>query len=124
MASLQTSDNGFIGIDVDGPRNADAVVGCPVIGAGGENAAAGFAALGEKLVEGVGPGAIDPNGCSTDICQQELPQTMTADRQIELTRAAVLAHFEATLRGRAQAARWLAETLAATNGDVAVEVKR
>jgi len=34
---------GFIGIDTPGDANSDATVGCPVIGAGGGNAATGFA---------------------------------------------------------------------------------
>jgi hypothetical protein len=114
---------GFIGIDADGTQNADAIVGCPVIGAGGSIVATGGAALADKIAEGVGPGAVDLESCGTGICDEELPQTMTADRQLELTRAAALAHFEATLRGRSEARRWLEQTLGEASPDVTVQVK-
>lgn len=115
---------GFLGIDVDGERNADAVVGCPVIGAGGAIAGAGGAALAAQLEEGAGPGAVNLEGCAGGICEGELPQTMSAVRQLELTRAALLAHFEATLRGSAAAARWLSQTFGETEPDVSVETRR
>jgi dienelactone hydrolase len=115
---------GFIGIDVDGGRNADAIVGCPVIGEGGAIAGAGAAALAEQLALGAGPGAVNLEGCASGVCEGELPQTMTAVRQLELTRAALLAHFEATLRGRSAAEHWLTETLGQTEPDVSVEVRR
>jgi len=125
LAALDGGNHvGFIGIGVDGPRNADAIVGCPVIGAGGSIVATGGAALAEKIEEGAGPGAVDLESCSTGICGEELPQTMSADRQLELTRAAALAHFEATLRGRSGARHWLEQTLGETNSDVTVQVKR
>jgi dienelactone hydrolase len=114
---------GFIGIDAGGDRNTDAIVGCPVIGTGGSIAGAGYAALAAKLAEGAGPNAADPNGCTGGICEEELPQTMSAERQLEITRAAALAHFEAILRGRPEARSWLEGTLAATNPDVSVAVK-
>jgi len=104
---------GFIGIDVPGDANSDATVGCPVIGAGGANAAAGFARLAELLADGAGPGAVDGSTCSVGVCDQELPQTMSAERQLEITRAAALAHFEAVLRGDRAAARWLERGLPA-----------
>jgi dienelactone hydrolase len=115
---------GFLGIDVGNGRNADAVVGCPVIGEGGSIAGEGAVALGEQLALGAGPGAVDLTGCGTDICTEELPQTMTAARQIELTRAALLAHFEATLRGSRAAERWLTGSFESAEPDVSVEVRR
>jgi len=48
---------------------------------------------------------------------------MHAARQIELTKIAVLAHFEAVLRGRADAARFVVESFAAGDPDVEVSVK-
>lgn len=115
---------GYLGIDVPGDTNSDATVGCPVIGAGGGNAATGFARLAELLAEGVGPGAVDGTSCATGVCTEELPQTMSADRQIEITRAAALAHFDATLRGNRAAARWLEQGLGAQADDLTVEVRR
>jgi hypothetical protein len=95
-----------------------------VIGAGGAIVAAGGAELAEKIEEGAGPGAVDLESCGRGICDEELPQTMSADRQLELTRAAALAHFEATLRGHSGARHWLEQTLGETNPDVMVQVKR
>jgi dienelactone hydrolase len=125
LATLSGGNHvGFLGIDVPGPTNADAAVGCPVIGAGGGNAAGGFAALASKLEEGAGPGAVHAAGCTEGVCQEELPQTMSAERQVEITRAAALAHFEAVLRGRRDAQRWLEEQLAETNSDLTIDVRR
>jgi len=115
---------GYLGIDVAGDTNSDATVGCPVIGAGGGNAATGFARLSELLAEGAGPGAVDGTSCATGVCTEELPQTMSADRQIEITRAAALAHFDAELRGDRAAARWLEKDLATQADDLTVEVRR
>lgn len=112
---------GFIGLEnLNG--NADDV-GCIVVGTGGSNAGAGAAVLGEKLMEGAGPDAVDTTACMST-CQEHFLQTMPKDRQQELTRAATLAHFEAILRGRRAAQRWLDETLAAENADVAVDIRR
>jgi len=115
---------GFLGIDTPGDANSDATVGCPVIGAGGGNAATGFARLAELLAEGAGPGAADGTTCAVGVCDEELPQTMSAARQLELTRAATLAHFEAVLRGDRAAERWLRETLGADAPDLTVAVRR
>ena len=115
---------GFIGIDTPGEANSDATVGCPVIGAGGGNAAAGFARLAELLTEGAGAGAVDGTTCSVGVCDQELPQAMSAERQLEITRAAALAHFESVLRGDRAAGRWLERELGAQASDLAVSVRR
>jgi dienelactone hydrolase len=115
---------GFIGIDTPGDGNADATVGCPVIGAGGGNAAGGFARLAELLADGAGPGAADGSSCAVGVCQEELAQTMSAERQLEVTRAAALAHFEAELRGDRAAARWLADDLARAGDDLAVSIRQ
>jgi len=115
---------GFIGIDVAGDANSDATVGCPVIGAGGSYAATGFATLSELLADGAGPGAVDGTSCTVGVCQEELPQTMSAERQLEITRAAALAHFESILRGDRAAARWLESDLADQGGDLAVAVRK
>lgn len=113
---------GFIGLEnLEG--NADDI-GCLVVGTGGSTAAAGAARLNEKLMEGAGPDvSADATACMST-CTAHYPQTMPKDRQQELTRAATLAHFEAVLRGRRAAQRWLDETLGAENADVTVEVKR
>lgn len=115
---------GFIGIDVPGDANSDATVGCPVIGAGGGNAAAGFARLAELLAEGAGPGAVDGSTCSVGVCDEELPQAMSAERQLTVTRAAALAHFDAVLRGDRAAARWLERDLDAQAEDLSVMLRR
>lgn len=115
---------GFLGIGTDGPRNADALVGCPVIGAGGANAAAGAAKLAEGLIDGAGPDAVDATACGAGICEEEYPGEMSAARQLELTRAATLAHLEAHLRGRGEAEEWLRTAFAKEAPDVEVTSKR
>ncbi len=114
---------GFIGIDFPGEANSDVTIGCPVVGVGGSIAAQGVGRLAEQLMVGAGPGAVDVLACAAGVCERELPATMSGERQLELTRAAVLAHFEATLRGRREAQRWLERTLAASNDDVSVEIR-
>lgn len=101
---------GFLGIDVGEGRNADTAIGCPAIGRGGSAAVSGIGRLFDLLQEGVGPAAIDGRTCPLS-CLEELPQTMRAARQLEITRAAALAHFDAHLRARSDAARWLATSL-------------
>jgi dienelactone hydrolase len=116
---------GFIGIDAPpGSANADATVGCPVIGAGGSLAASGFATLSQLLEEGAGPGAVDGSTCTVGVCDEVLPQTMTAERQLEITRAVALAHFDAVLRGDRAAGRWLERDLATQASDVSVAIRR
>lgn len=67
---------------------------------------ASTAAFAAAITSGIGPGAINPTGC-TPLCSQQFTQTMGATRQLRLTRAATLAHFEATLKGRLDAKLFL-----------------
>jgi dienelactone hydrolase len=115
---------GFIGIETNDGHNADLTVGCPAIGAGGSKAASGFATLSSLLEEGVGPSAVDGSTCTVGVCEQELPQTMHAERQLEITRAVALAQFDAVLRGDRAAARWLDTGLAAAGSDLEVAQRR
>nr|AYM54195.1 hypothetical protein [Sorangium cellulosum] len=78
--------------------------------------------LAETISRGAGPDAFDPEGCP-ELCGERLDQTMGATRQLELTNAAILAHFEATLRGREDAAFVVTHELAG-EPDVRVEAKR
>ncbi|WP_437602011.1 hypothetical protein WMF28_10335 [Sorangium sp. So ce590] len=84
---------------------------------------AGNEALEEGITRGVGPGAFDLAGCP-ELCGERLTQTMGATRQLTLTRAATLAHFEARLRGREDAERFLTHEIDEENPDVRVETKR
>ena len=59
--------------------------------------------LQQSIEQGAGPGAFDDAICG-DLCSVRLPQTMGARRQDQIARAATLAHFEATLKGRSEAA--------------------
>ena len=64
LAALDGGNHvGFIGIGVDGPRNADAIVGCPVIGAGGRSSRPAEPKLAEKIEEGAGPAQWDLESC-------------------------------------------------------------
>jgi len=115
---------GFIGIGPMGDRNSDATVGCPVIGAGGSKLESGYPTLAELLAEGAGSGAIDGSTCTVGVCQEELPETMSADRQLEIARATALAQFEAVLRGDRAAARWIESGLAGEGSDLTVALRR
>ncbi|WNG36442.1 hypothetical protein F0U61_24255 [Archangium violaceum] len=75
----------------------------------------------EDISRGVGPGALDPSTC-TPLCSESFQQTMGASRQLTLARAATLAHFEANLRGRWDAAYFLTTHLD-REPDVEVHVK-
>jgi dienelactone hydrolase len=111
---------GFIGAEIPGVPNTDRAIGCGAV----ENAGTGgIEELFVDLTAGAGPDAVDATSCGTGICAQSFVQTMHADRQVELTKIATLAHFEAILRGRADAARYLAEVFAADNPDVELSVK-
>jgi dienelactone hydrolase len=78
--------------------------------------------FGEALRQGAWPDAYSPNACPPT-CSQRLVQTMGATRQLQLARAATLAHFEATLRGRQDAAAFLTARLDQLP-DVQVQSKR
>jgi len=64
----------------------------------------------EGVTAGVGPDAFDGSIC-TPLCSDEFVQTMGATRQLMLTRAATLAHFDAHLKGRSFAAQFLTRYL-------------
>ncbi|WP_437309474.1 alpha/beta hydrolase family protein [Sorangium sp. So ce388] len=83
----------------------------------------GGAALAAGIINGVGPGAFDPTGC-TPLCSQRYTQTMGATRQLKLARAATLAHLEASLKGREAVNRRLLRELAEEAQDVQVQTKR
>ena len=56
-------------------------------------------------------------------CNNGYVQTMSADRQLQLVRIATLAHFEANLRGRADAAAFIERSLEVGNADTGVQTK-
>lgn len=114
---------GFLGIEGRDGHNADTIVGCPAIGSGGSIAASGIGPLSTLLQEGVGPSAFDATSCLGS-CVQEVPATMPATRQLQITRAAALAHFDAELRGDRAKGRWLAQELARQEADVSASVRR
>lgn len=114
---------GFLGIEGRDGHNADTIVGCPQIGAGGSIAASGIGALSTLLQEGVGPSAFDASTCLSS-CVEEFTATMPATRQLQITRAAALAHFDAELRGDRAKGRWLANELATQESDVASSARR
>jgi predicted dienelactone hydrolase len=114
---------GFLGIEGQGGHNPDATIGCPVIGSGGSIAASGIGTLSTLLQEGVGPSAFDASTCLSS-CMEELPSTMPPARQLDITRAAALAHFDAVLRGDRAKARWLEKDLATQTSDLAVSLRR
>ncbi|HSP79617.1 MAG TPA: hypothetical protein VLQ93_13860 [Myxococcaceae bacterium] len=76
----------------------------------------------EDLTRGVGPGVLEPEDCPA-LCEQHFTPTMGATRQLRLVRAATLAHFEATLRNRWDAA-WFLEERLEEQPDVVVFVKK
>jgi predicted dienelactone hydrolase len=112
---------GFIGIDVPSAQNSDEVVGCSAVQSAGTG---GLDALAADLTNGAGADAVDPAPCGAGVCSEKFVQTMRAARQLELTKIATLAHFEATLRGRRDAARFIEVSLAAGNSDLDVAQKR
>lgn len=114
---------GFIGFASSDGGNADATVGCPVIGAGGSIAASGIGPLSTLLQEGVGPSAFDATTCLSS-CTELLPATLASTRQLQITRAAALAHFDAALRGDRAKARWLATELGTQTDEVTVSLRR
>jgi dienelactone hydrolase len=87
------------------------------------NPMSGDAAFNEALTRGVGPGVIDPTGC-TPLCATRFAQTMGASRQIELSRVATLAHFEAVLKGRPDAGEFLREQLSTQAPDAQVRTRQ
>ncbi|MEO2236908.1 MAG: hypothetical protein ABGW95_01500, partial [Candidatus Poseidoniia archaeon] len=79
-----------------------------------------------RLAEGIQAGLegnlVDPDSCTEGFCDNGFQHSMSGSRQLELTRAGTLAHFEATLRGRDDAAAFIATTLGSQK-DVTVQQK-
>ena len=112
---------GFIGIDVPGAVNSDRTVGCGAVESAGMS---GINDLITALTEnGTDPGAVDAGNCNA-FCSDNFAQTMSATRQLELARAATLAHFDSVLRGRADARRYLTDAIGTINSDARVSVKQ
>jgi len=112
---------GFTGIQIPGAANTDAVIGCPAV----EQAGAGMrgnALLVSELTAGTSASVVDVGGCGS-ICAESFIQTMSADRQTELEKAATLAQFESILRGRRDAQAYL-DTVLGANPDVRLTLKR
>jgi predicted dienelactone hydrolase len=114
---------GFLGIDVPGDQNSDLVIGCPAVLSTDVMESDQQALLTERLTAGLS-GEIIADGCTESFCENGFAQTMSAERQLHLSTIATLAHFEATLRDRSDAARYLREVLGRDNADVEVTVKR
>lgn len=105
---------GFVGIDKGtGANNADDL-GCLLLTVPGAGDV--LQQLGQRLSAGAPAGAIDASGCQM-VCADKFKQTMPAERQMDLSRAATLAYFERTLRQDRGAERFLEETLPAQNDD-------
>lgn len=112
---------GFVGLDKgQGMNNADDL-GCQLLS--GPGAGDLFGPLVGQLAAGAPAGALDASGCSQQVCAQRFPQTMTAERQMALSKAATLATFERVLREDQRADRALVEELAAQNADVSFSRK-
>lgn len=112
---------GFVGLEKgQGMNNADDL-GCQLLS--GPGAGDLLSQLAGQLAAGAPTGALDASGCGQQICAQRFPQTMTAERQMTLSRAATLAYFEQVLRADPGAERFLSEVLAAQNADVTYQRK-
>jgi hypothetical protein len=116
---------GMLGIDAPGAVNSDIVVGCAAVqGEVDEEGEDSFAGSAELLTDGLDGDVFRPDGCDLErFCNNGYEQTMSADRQLQIVRVATLAHFEAHLRGRADAAAFIRQSLAQGNADVAVSIK-
>lgn len=75
--------------------------------------------LADELNAGTDGGIGDISGCG-NVCAESFTQTMHAARQLELQKAATLAQFESVLRGKKDAAAYLATAFDALNDDVEV----
>lgn len=115
---------GMLGIDAPGV-NSDLTVGCAaVLGEVGEENETSFAGSAELLSRGVAGDVYRIDGCDLErFCNNGYVQTMSAERQLQLVRIAALAHFEANLRGRADAAAFITQSLGANNVDTGVQAK-
>jgi len=111
---------GFTNIEIPDAGNSDQI-GCGAVTAalGGSSTSVPYAqTLADDLNAGTN-GGVAANDCGT-VCGQTFTQTMHADRQLELQKAATLAHFEAVLRGKKDAAAYLATSFDEGNDDVEV----
>ncbi|MEZ4302719.1 MAG: hypothetical protein R3B70_47790 [Polyangiaceae bacterium] len=70
----------------------------------------GFGAMLGGIIDGVGPGTIDPATCGP-FCADRFPQTMGASRELKIARAATRAHFDAALRNSPAAKAFLGQSL-------------
>ena len=116
---------GMLGIDVPGAVNSDITVGCAAVqNEVDDEDEESFAASAELFRAGVDGDVYRADGCNTELfCQHGFVQTMSGDRQVELVRVATLAHFEAHLNGRADAAAFVSGPLGAGNPDTRVRIK-
>lgn len=115
---------GMLGIDAPG-INSDLTIGCAaVLGEVGEEDEDSFAGSAALLTEGLDGDVYRIDGCDLErFCKNGYVQTMSAERQLKLVRIATLAHFEATLRGRTDAAAFVSQSLDANNADTSVLTK-
>ncbi|WP_437678408.1 alpha/beta hydrolase family protein [Sorangium sp. So ce131] len=112
--------SGFMGRETPFVENTDTLECTRLLSTGPGR---GGAALAAGIINGVGPGAFDPAGC-TPLCSQRHPQAMGATRQLKLARAATLAHFEESLRGHEEVSHLLLRDLANEVEDAHVLTKR
>jgi len=113
---------GFLGIDIPNEPHSDSI-GC--IAVGNVDPESGAALLAQELTAGTTPDVVDAGGCGDNpVCGELFVQTMRGARQTELQMAATLAHFEAELRGRADAAAFRDRVFGSENADVEVTLKR
>jgi dienelactone hydrolase len=119
---LRGTHTGFSGfITAPSPVSYDTTLGCPALGDVTQQG--GDAKTFVRLLGGPGIG-IDATGCMLP-CQGKSPShpPMVAQRQHDLTTAALNAFFEATFKHSRDARCFLAEGLAAENADVRVETR-
>ena len=116
---------GMLGIDAPGAENADILVGCAaVLNEVGEEDESSFAGSQELFTQGLSGDVYRADGCDLErFCNNGYVQTMSAARQLQLVRIATLAHFEANLRDRADAAAFITQSLGPNNRDAAVQTK-
>lgn len=116
---------GFMAIDLKPPDGGNSdQLGCGAVqGAlGGAVDVSAYEELSAQLIDGADGGAvIIPSADSgVSVCATKYAQTMTGDRQLELTKAATLAQFEAIIRGRKDAAAYLQTSFDDQNDDIEV----
>ncbi|MFP6663742.1 MAG: hypothetical protein VCC00_06050 [Deltaproteobacteria bacterium] len=114
---------GMLGIGSATGPHADILIACAAVAE--DIPSEGDARL-ERLAEGIQAGLdgnlMDPDSCTEGFCDNGFQHSMSGNRQLELTRVGTLAHFQATLRGHADAAAFIATTLGSSE-DVEVRQK-